>query len=418
MASWRRCCPTGPVADPVVRLAEPLRPLFPYLKPAYSIGTEVVAPFSLLASKVGGGHLPTGAVRTLEEAAATSGGRCFTVLAPEQTSRALPLGRPAGHPMFTAEAREQIARVALAELPAGRVLGRHAAVITGNGDLVSEVSQYFGTRRPRQHPLYLSPFPPDPVDVPGRLGVLAYQGGGVNYYHFVTDVLPRIAIAERCAGIETPDRWYVPASTRDWARLLERMGITAGRWIDSAEVPHVRAECLVVPGLPGPEQHPPWVTAFLRERLLPAGYERVPGRCVYVTRGGSKNNRAVRDENEVVAALETRGFACVDAGALTIDEQIRTFAEADLVVSAHGAALTNIVFMNAGALVVELFPASHVMPCYWKLAGTVPGLDYRYLCGIGPQRQPDRTRMLVSDITVDLPALLRMVDEHLEGVAE
>ena len=86
----------------MVRLAEPLRPLFPYLKPAYSIGTEVVAPFSLLASKVGGGYLPTGAVRTLEEAAGASGGRCFTVKAPEHVSRALPAGRPAGHQTFIA----------------------------------------------------------------------------------------------------------------------------------------------------------------------------------------------------------------------------------------------------------------------------------------------------------------------------
>lgn len=398
----------------MVRLAEPLRPLFRYLKPAYTIGTEVVAPLSLLASKIGGGgHLPSGAVSTLEEAAAASGGRCFTVRAEEQVSRALPVGRPADHPTFTAEASERIGRVALAELPGARVLGPHAAVITSGGELVTEVSQYFGTRRPRQHPLYLSPFPPQPVDVPGRLGVLAYQGGGVNYYHFVTDVLPRIAVAEQCAETTAPDRWYVPASTRDWAGLLDRMGITAEKRIDSVEVAHVRAECLVVPGLPGPERHPAWVTSFLRERLPAHSHERVPGRCLYVTRGASKNNRAVVNEREVIAALEPRGFVCVDAGALSVDEQIRTFAEADVVVSAHGAALTNIVFMNAGARVIELFPASHVMACYWKLASTVPGLEYRYLCGIGPERDPDRTRMLVSDIAVDIPALLAMVDEHL-----
>jgi capsular polysaccharide biosynthesis protein len=398
----------------MVRIAEPLRPLFPYLKPAYSIGTEVVAPLTLLASKLSGGHLPSGAVRTLEDAAESSGGRCVTVRLPEETDRALPTGRPAGHPTFAAEARELIGRVAVAELPRGRVLGPYSAVITDRGDLVQEVSQYFGTRRPRQHPLYLKPFPPDPVDVPGRLGVLAYQHGGLNWYHFITDVLPRIAIAEE-SGIETPDRWYVPASTQDRIGLLERMGITAERRIDSMLVPHVRAESLVVPGLPGTEQHPAWVTQFLRERLLTDGYERVPGRCVYITRGATKNNRAVLNESDVIAALEARGFVAVNPGKLTIDDEIRTFAEADLVVSAHGAALSNIIFMGPGAAVLELFPASHVMPCYWKLAGTVPGLNYRYLCGVGAKREPDRTKMLVTDITVDIPALLAMLDEHVEG---
>jgi len=389
-----------------------LRPLFPYLKPAYSLGTEVVAPFTLLASKVSGGYLPSGAVGTLEEAAESSGGRCFTVRLPEETDRTLPTGRPEGHPTFAAEARELIGRVAVAELPHGRVLGPHSAVITGHGDLVQEVSQYFGTWRPRQHPLYLQPFPPDPVEVPGRLGVLAYQGGDKNWAHFITDVLPRMAIAEQCAAIETPDRWYVPASTQDRLGLLERIGITAERRIDSMQVPHVRADCLVVPGLPGIEQHPAWVTQFLRDRLLTPSYERVPGRCVYITRGASKNNRAVLNEGDVVDALDAHGFVAVDPGALTIDDEIRTFAEADIVVSAHGAALSNIVFMSPGARVIELFPASHVMPCYWKLAGTVPGLDYRYLCGVGPERQPDRTKMLVSDIAVDIPALHAMVDEH------
>jgi capsular polysaccharide biosynthesis protein len=177
-------------------------------------------------------------------------------------------------------------------------------------------------------------------------------------------------------------------------------------------VPHVRAESLVVPGLPGIEQHPAWVVPFLRERLLSEPIARVPGRFLYITRGASKNNRAVLNEADVMATLEARGFAPVDPGALTIDEEIRTFAEADVVVSAHGAALTNMVFMSPGALAIELFPASHVMPAYWKLAGTVPGLDYRYLCGLGRERAPDRTKMLVSDITVDIPALLVMLDEH------
>jgi capsular polysaccharide biosynthesis protein len=396
----------------VVRLAEPLRPLFPYLKPAYSVGTEVVAPLSLLASRAHRGYLPTGFVATLEKAAASSGGSSWTIRLPEETDRSLPVGRPPGHPTFAAEARELIGRVALAELPDGRVLGPHAAVITGAGDLVGEVSHYFGTWRPRQHPLYLHPFPPDPVAVDGRLGVLAYQGGAVNYYHFVTDVLPRIAIAEQCADREPPERWYVPASTQDRAGLLDRLGITAERRIDSTQVPHVRAECLVVPGLPGIEQHPAWVVPFLRERLLPAEYERIPGRCLYVTRGAAKNNRAVLNEAELVTALSDRGFMPVDPGALTIDDEIRTFAEADVVVSAHGAALTNMVFMNPGALVIELFPASHVMPAYWKLAGTVPGLGYQYLCGLGPERRPDRTKMLVSDIEVDIPGLLAMLDER------
>ena len=41
----------------------------------------------------------------------------------------------------------------------------------------------------------------------------------------------------------------------------------------------------------------------------------------------------------------------------------------------------------------------------------MPGLDYRYLLGVGEDKGTDRSRMLVSDIEVDLPALSRMLDE-------
>ena len=392
----------------MVRLAAPLRPLFPYLKPAYSTVTRAVAPFSVLASKARGGYLPTGSVRTLEEAAATSGGRSWTVRAEDQITREIPVD----HPTFREHATDVFARQAVAELPGGRVLGPHGAVITNRGDLVEEVSLYFGTRRARQHPLHLHPFPPKPVDVPGRLGVIDYKGGAGNWYHFIFDVLPRIALVERCPDLEPPDKWYVPAAGDHRAELLNQLGITPDRRIDSTQVPHVRAETLVVPSVPGDEQHPQWSTDFLRERLLVGGHDRIPGRRLYLTRGASRNNRTVLNDDEVQAALLSRGFELLDPSLLPIDEEMWTFAEADIVVSTHGAGLSNTLFMSPGSLVVELFPEHSVVPCYWKLVGTVPGVDYRHVPGIGDKIESNRQKILVKDITVDIPALLAAVDGH------
>ena len=86
-------------------------------------------------------------------------------------------------------------------------------------------------------------------------------------------------------------------------------------------------------------------------------------------------------------------------------------AQASVIVSAHGAALANLVFASQGATVVELFPAGNLVPDYWKLATGVPGLTYRYLLGKGADRGVSRSRMLVSDIEVDVPALQRLLDE-------
>lgn len=393
----------------MVRLPPPLRPLFPYLKPAYTAATRAIAPISVAISRREGG-LPTGWVDTTEQAAAATGGRCILARPAETITRAAPPAGPADA-MFRASLTETVTRAVVAELPRGRVLGPHHAVIDGNGDLVQDLSYYFGTTRPREHPLFLHPFPPLPREVTGRLGVLATRGD-VNYYHFLIDVLPRLAVLAAVPEIEAPTTWYVPLATGFQRELLSLAGISPESCIDSSVDPHVRAETLVVPSPPSMVVvNPPWVVEWLRSVLLPTPIDRVPGRRVYVTRGTSGNNRAVSNEADVIAALQARGFDCVDPGAMTVAEQIRTFAEATIIVATHGAALANLVFASPGSTVIELFPAGNAVPDYWKLSCGVPGLTYRYLLGLGEDKGADRSRMLVSDIEVDLVALNRMLDE-------
>lgn len=396
----------------MVHLPAPLRPLWPQLKVAYTFGTRIVAPASKALSRARGGYLPTGAVPTLDQAAASTGGRYWVARPREEALRPLPEGWPSPHPAFVDNQRELIERVAVAELPGGRVLGPHHAVITRSGDFLQEICWYFNTSRPTEHPLHLHPFAGPPVHVPGRVGVLASRNDRV-YYHFLMDVLPRLNVLEQCPDVELPDRWYVPANLPFQRQLLDLMGIVAEQRIDSSQVPHVSADCLVVPGLPGTNvQNPAWVVKFLRERLIRGPLERIPGRNLLITRGSGRYNRSVRNEDEVLAALSDRGFERIDPGEMTVADQIRAFAEADVIVSPHGSALANIVFASPGACLIELFPRGHLVPDYWKLVCGVPGVEYRYLAGVGATKRCSRSRMLVSDIVVDID----MLQKTLSGI--
>jgi capsular polysaccharide biosynthesis protein len=399
-----------------------VRPYFPYLKQGYTTATRLVAPATQRLSRLHGGYLPTGVVATLEEAAAATGGRSAVARPAEEVSRPAAQGVPAAHATFAAVSGEVIPRVTVAELPGGRVLGPNRAVISGHGELVHEVSWYFGTdrERPLEHPLFMHPFQPSPLEISGRVGVLASRGDS-NYYHFLVDVLPRLAIMAQCPQFAPPERWYVPAGARFQRELLAMFGLRPDQWIDAAEVPHVRAECLVVPGLPAATvMNPPWVVDFLRRRLLPVDGDDSdrsrggpePRRPIYLTRGSQLNNRRVVNEAEVLELLTERGFTVVDPGALSVAEQIRACAGASIIVGAHGAGLTNLMFAAPGAAVVELFPGGHVLPdCYWTLSRSVPGLEYRYLAGIGGSTRQDYNRALVSDIVVDVRALAGILDD-------
>ena len=389
----------------MVRLPPRLRPLFPYLKPAYVAGTRLVAP---VTQRLGRGALPTRVAATMEDAAAISGGRCVTVRPAEVLDRPAMLGRPADLPLSDTSDGSRVGRVAALELPGGRVLGPHRAVLTAEGAIVQEISQYFGTSRAREHPLFLNPWPGPPLPVAGRLGVLAARGDG-NYYHFLFDVLPRLAVLER-SGLAPVDRWYVPTGTAFQRELLEMLGIDA--IVDATAHPHVRAETLVVPGPPAmTELNPPWVVGFLRDRLLPQAEVRGPRRRLYVTRGSGANNRMVSNEAAVRGLLTARGFEPVDPGVLSVREQVEAFAAAEVIVAPHGAALANLAFAAPGATVIELFPAGCLLPDYWRLACGVPGLRYRYLSAPGPRRP--RAAAIVRDIDVDLDALDDLVAEAL-----
>ena len=392
------------------RLPGPLRPLFPILKAGYTRGTRFVAPVTTRLSARRGGWLPTAVAWTMDEAAQDDG-RMWVSRPEEVLHRPIPEGYPPRHPVFVAPAEEVVPRVGVLELDGGRVLSPHSVVITGRNRFVREMSWYFGTKRPQEHPIFLNPFPPDPVEVPGRLGVLASRGDR-NYYHFLHDCLSRISILEQCPEVAPVDRWYVPRSSGFQRELLELMGIPADLVVDSAAVPHVRAETLVVPGLNSDiERNPPWLSAFLRERLKPAGVERVPGRRIYLPRRASKHNRSVTNEDAVIDILLARGFELVDPGELAVVEQIRAFGEADVIVAPHGAALANLAFCSPGAALLELFPSNAFVADYWKMVAGVPGLEYRYLSGTGRQAGTDRHRFVIADITVDLPRMTAMVDE-------
>lgn len=388
-------------------LPAPLKPLWSYAKRSHTTAVGAAAPITKAYSRVLGGQLPARVARTMEEVVALGEGR-MTIARPEQRlERGLPAGVPEAHPTFVAEAEQVVARVVVAELPGGRVTGPYRAVITAGGTLVGELSPYFGTDSPNQNPAVVDIRMPTPTPVARSVGVLAARGD-VSYYHFLTDVLPRLAILEERSA--TPEHLYMPASLGFQEQLIELLGIPNERVIDADRTRHLKADLLVVPGLPDSDlKTPPWIVDFLRSRLRPTSLQRVPGRRLYVTRGSRRGNRVVTNEAEVLDALGDLGFTVIDPGSMSVTEQIGAFAEADWIVAPHGAALTNLAFASDGASVVELFAPDYVQGCYWKLSACLPGLTYSYLVGQGRAPRNGRMDGVDSDITVNVDDLLRLL---------
>lgn len=393
------------------RLPPVLRPLWPYGKRAYTAATRAVAGPAMQLSRRRHGHLPLRIAETIAEAGASDASVTIHVVAPAaHVDRAVPHGVPSPPPTLLRETHTDFDPQVVVDLPQGRVLGPHRAVISGDGTFLHGLVRYFGTIRAREHPMFLHPGVAGPQHHDAVVAGLASRGDG-NYYHFLHDVIARLSVLERWRDAPPIAGYYLPQSTAFQRELTALAGIPADLVIDSDAVPHLQARRLLVPSLPDLDLgHPGWATEFLRARLLPAAAVPVPGRCIYVTRGSQRNNRIVVNEDDVLEALAPYGVQVVDPSALGVAAQIRAFAEAELVVAPHGAALANLTFASAGAAVVELFAPDFVQGCYWKLSTTVPGLRYRYLVGEGRTSRRREGRGVSADIQIDVRSLKRMVD--------
>jgi capsular polysaccharide biosynthesis protein len=301
----------------------------------------------------------------------------------EVVRRRMPDGDPPGHWTFRRATHADLPQQYALEIRDGVVVGDYGAIVTPGHRLDHETSEYFGVDGWREHPIFLRTRLPRIEDVSGSLAVLATRGGSSNYYHFLLDVLPRLAVLEACLPDTKPDALYLPTVTRYQQELLALTGLDTATIVETRKHRAVRAERLLVPALANPDElAPAWLVAWLRERLPAVDTADKPTR-IFVTRGNRPNTRRLESEPALWPQLEARGFARIDPGTMSVRDQIDHFAAAETIIGVHGAALTNLVFARPGVRVLELFAPAYLKHCFWSITQSIPGAEYRYLVGDG-----------------------------------
>ncbi|MDT0202592.1 glycosyltransferase family 61 protein [Nocardioides sp. AE5] len=399
------------------RLPSALEPLFPLVKRTHRFATRRVGAVSrTLAPAFGDRGVPVQAhLRSADTAAAEPGALLHPAGPAEHLDRPAPSGTPAGIEWWRSVTTYDVPPRFVLELPGGQVIGNYSAHLTASGRLDHETSHYFDVFGPREHPIYLRTRLPKPEYVDGTLVSLATRATGVNYYHYLMDLLPRWGILREALPDLRPDAILANTEPRFGRELLELAGLTAYRTISPRKHSAFRAERLLVPNLTNKAcLAPRWTTDFLRRTLPPASASTGRPERIYVTRGDRRNSRRVVNEAEVLAVLCPLGFTVIDPGTLPVQEQIDTFAAASVVVAPHGAGLTNLNFSPPDVRVLELFNPSYLNPGFWAITANLGQARYRYLVGEGPAAAPGLPgRNVYGDITVSITALRSAVEELL-----
>jgi capsular polysaccharide biosynthesis protein len=296
------------------------------------------------------------------------------------------------------------ARLFVAVLPSGRVWRDLGAVVASDGMLIADVSRRFEGFTRNHDALTADSFPP-PRMHPGSLAVIN-SIAAYNYYHWMFDVLPRIAILRRSKVAFSS----IFASRRlpFQVRALQMAEIDLAQVIDADSQDNVLCEVdqLIVPSLPGEIGVPTQFSVdWLRDTFASCLADIAPARRFYVTRNDA-GLRRVLNETAVVAAIGRFGFELVNLSRLSLDDQVRLFSEADIVTGPHGAGLSNPAFMSDTSRgVIEFMPATYDHRCI------------EVICGL---RRIAYERLTLPsdgghshDMTVDIPAFCAVLEKRL-----
>lgn len=205
----------------------------------------------------------------------------------------------------------------------------------------------------------------------GTTLIFATTAGAHCYYHWMLELLPKFGLLER-AGISAAniDNVVIKEIVGDWQlQTLARCGIKPEQIVNAVDGQYFECERVLHVDLNAGinlKMHrfiPQWM-----KHLYPVdarGQERLR---LYISRPPGVR-RGISNEAAFEPLLKAHGFTSVVMEGLSVAEQAALLARADVVMAAHGGALTNMVFCRPGTHVIELM-SRHVYPYYYGLAAS------------------------------------------------
>jgi len=287
-------------------------------------------------------------------------------------------------------------------IPNGRVIGKAGTILTHDDKLLLDASGVDSIKN------YIFPYLKRPKCelIQETVAVLATGAGG-KYYHWLLEALPRLEILRKTipGGLDSIDKFIVNKGVSAITESLEILGIPSNKLLFCGSDSYIQAVSLVVPSLPGSTGDPPsWVSTFFRENFSNLRKDiNLPAR-LYISRAKA-GYRKVRNEESVIKCLSNYEFTTVHLEDYSFTKQIALLSNAKVIVAPHGAGLSNLVWCNPEAKILEIFSPNYVNVCFWAIANQV-GLDYFYLIGDG-QKIPNciDPHLVQDDITVSIEKL-------------
>ncbi len=245
------------------------------------------------------------------------------------------------------------------------------------------------------HTLYRGRLGP-PKRLQGKVLMISAAGASGNLWHTLFDSIPKICIA-REAGFHAKDfsAVCINRADRHYEReSLKACGFTEDQILVTDELQLVQADELFYVNLGYLHIAQRWAIDFLREIFGEELRDQMGRNRVIISRERASFRKLV-EEKHLLNELQADGFELIRLEELTFREQIRRIANSEIVLSPHGAGLSNLAWARPGSTCIELLAPEYMNICYW-LMSEICGLNYRYAIGDPIRGEPSHQRGVAS----------------------
>lgn len=195
-----------------------------------------------------------------------------------------------------------------------------------------------------------------------------------NYFHWLTEVLPKIYFLKKHFSeftILIPSNFTAEYQITSLKLMnvsfiyFEGMALLRKGYLPSRQAPY------------SAHYNPEIIKGLSNEIRLKIDLSFHVGSYIYITRCNAKI-RKILNENEVIDLLRKYGFKVVEFESLSFQQQVSLSYYAEIIVSIHGAGLTNMIFCKPGTVVLEFSLKNQILDkCYYTLSD-VCDLSYYY----------------------------------------
>lgn len=233
------------------------------------------------------------------------------------------------------------------------------------------------------------------IDLHIKEGVLLSSGHDNNYFHWLVECLPKLLLIDGLQQFKDVPLLIPTGLHKNLMIALDRLNINNRQLIYIERDSACRVGRLIFPSALSQivdryEGSPVFnVDIVLSHKWLTKVSERLksnvennkrPWRKLFLTR--RKGYRSLGNRDELELLLLQHNFEIVELEGASLDFQLELFSQAAVIVAPTGAALTNMLYCQAGTKVIILMSNHEVTNFYfWSNLGAVNNLDVTTIVG-------------------------------------